>query len=686
METAKLAPVGADTLRMSDFYAQSSDGNPTVAAFTSSEALLDAIVQAVRRRISAAIKAEDLTACDADDLEISKRARASAAAGVSLPLIWLEERLQLTPTEQSALWTLLAHELDPDSRQRIRSLNSENSADPTVDALRRIVYRGRSQSYLELSAQGALQHLRLVTRTDGDHNAPLHRQTLAASQRLLALALGSSAIDPAVTDFAEPAQAGVALEALVTDPNAVMTLRRHLQNPSGPTLVVGTTGTGRRSLILALGHERAMQFLQIDARKLETDRVRLQAQLRDCAREAKLLGRYPLLCHLEALSEVTQRASDQTDAKPERIDLVEQEFTGAWFATSSKVLSRRWHRVPAVVELERLRGTQLASVWSTIVPEASPEDAEILAAMYPLAPALIVASGAAARRQAPDGNITADGIAAGVTTVLDDRLAGLATRRKVSQKPSDLVLPNDQASAIAELVARIRRRHIVLENWGFADKIGRSVGIAALFSGPPGTGKTMAAQIVAQELGLAIFQVDLSRVVSKWIGETERNLARLFDAAEASSAILLFDEADSLFGKRTDVKTSHDRYANQETNYLLQRLETFPGTCILTSNHESAIDPAFLRRLAIHVRFEIPELEERRKLWRAMLPAHAPIAEPLDLDSLAQTFEMSGGYIKNAVVRAAYLAADTTGVIDSQLLSHAAHLEYQAMGKIALAV
>lgn len=325
-------------------------------------------------------------------------------------------------------------------------------------------------------------------------------------------------------------------------------------------------------------------------------------------------------------------------------------------------------------------------MWSKTIPEASAEDAEILAAMYPLAPALIVASGTAARMQAPDGAITAEGIAAGVTTILDDRLAGLARRRNVSQKSSDLVLPNDQANAIAELVARIRRRHTVLERWGFADKIGRAVGMAALFSGPPGTGKTMAAQLVAQELGLAIFQVDLSKVVSKWIGETERNLAHLFDAAEAGAAILLFDEADSLFGKRTDVKSSHDRYANQETNYLLQRLETFSGTCILTSNHESAIDPAFLRRLAVHVRFEIPEVEERRKLWRAMLPVDAPIAEPLDLDTLARTFEMSGGYIKNAVVRAAYLAADTTGVIDSQLLAHAAHLEYQAMGKIALAI
>jgi SpoVK/Ycf46/Vps4 family AAA+-type ATPase len=276
-------------------------------------------------------------------------------------------------------------------------------------------------------------------------------------------------------------------------------------------------------------------------------------------------------------------------------------------------------------------------------------------------------------------------IAAGVTAVLDDRLAGLATRLRVSQVSSDLVLPDDQATALAESVARIRGRTTVMERWGFAEKVGKGVGVAALFSGPPGTGKTMAAQLIAKTLGVAIYQVDLSKIVSKWIGETERNLAQLFDAAEAGHAILLFDEADALFGKRTDVRTSNDRHANQETNYLLQRLESFTGICILTTNHDTAIDQAFLRRLSVHVRFDIPELEERRLLWRAMLPKDAPVAANLELDVLARTFVMSGGYIKNAVVRAAFLAADTTGVIDGELLARAAHLEYEAMGKIAVA-
>jgi SpoVK/Ycf46/Vps4 family AAA+-type ATPase len=223
----------------------------------------------------------------------------------------------------------------------------------------------------------------------------------------------------------------------------------------------------------------------------------------------------------------------------------------------------------------------------------------------------------------------------------------------------------------------------VYEDWGFAEKLGKGLGVAALFTGPPGTGKTMAAGLVARALQVTLYQVDISKIVSKWVGETEKNLATLFDAAEAGHAILLFDEADALFGKRTDVKSSNDRHANQETNFLLQRLETYAGICILTSNHETAIDEAFRRRLTVHVRFPMPDADERRRLWTAMIPNSAPRADMLGVERLAETYVMTGGYIRNAVLRAAFLAADEDGMIDARRLARAAQLEYEAMGKIA---
>ena len=242
---------------------------------------------------------------------------------------------------------------------------------------------------------------------------------------------------------------------------------------------------------------------------------------------------------------------------------------------------------------------------------------------------------------------------------------------------------SDEATALSELIARIRQRRTVYETWGFAKKVGRGLGITALMSGPPGTGKTMAAGLIASDLGVALYRVDMSKLVSKWIGETEINVAKLFDAAEACHAILLFDECEALFGKRSEVKSSNDRHANQQVNYLLQRLETFTGVCIMTSNHESAIDEAFRRRISVHVRFPMPDVQERKEMWRAMLPAEVPVSGDLGFDDLAEAFVMSGGYIRNAVLRAAFLAADTTGVLDADLLTKAAHLEYESMGKIS---
>jgi SpoVK/Ycf46/Vps4 family AAA+-type ATPase len=207
--------------------------------------------------------------------------------------------------------------------------------------------------------------------------------------------------------------------------------------------------------------------------------------------------------------------------------------------------------------------------------------------------------------------------------------------------------------------------------------------VTALFQGGPGTGKTMAAEVVASALGYELWRVDLSKVVSKWIGETEKNLAAVFDAAEDGEIVLLFDEADSLFGKRTEVKSSHDRNANLETNYLLQRLDTFTGIAILTTNFGTAIDPAFRRRLSVQVQFPFPDEQDRERLWRAHLPRTVPTTGELDLGELARQFQLTGGYIRNAVLRAAYLAASRGTPLSAADLERAVRAEYLAHGKVS---
>jgi SpoVK/Ycf46/Vps4 family AAA+-type ATPase len=222
----------------------------------------------------------------------------------------------------------------------------------------------------------------------------------------------------------------------------------------------------------------------------------------------------------------------------------------------------------------------------------------------------------------------------------------------------------------------------VFDEWGFAGRFPYGKGLLCLFSGPPGTGKTMAAGVIAREIGVDLFQVDLSAVVSKWIGETEKTLARIFDEAQRAQAALLFDEADSLFGRRTEQKTSTDRYGNLEVNYLLQRVENYEGLVILTSNFEQNIDEAFKRRLRFSIHFPFPDAEARARIWRVLLPSEANVADDIDFDEVAERFDLAGGNIKNAVLRAAFDAAQSECAIGREQLIRAALEEYRGMGKL----
>jgi hypothetical protein len=244
----------------------------------------------------------------------------------------------------------------------------------------------------------------------------------------------------------------------------------------------------------------------------------------------------------------------------------------------------------------------------------------------------------------------------------------------------DLVLPADSLAQLHELCSTVRGRATVLDRWGFAQMATGGTGTTALFAGPSGTGKTMAAGIIASELGLPLFRIDLARVVSKWIGETEKNLDRVFKAAEDSNAILFLDEADSLLGKRSEVKDSHDRYANLEISYLLQKMELYDGLAILATNMRQLIDEAFMRRLSFTVLFPLPDEADRRRIWATLWPASLPRKSDVDLDRLAR-FRLPGGNIRNVLLAAAYLAAPEDTAVGMQHLLHGVRREYQKLGK-----
>jgi len=275
----------------------------------------------------------------------------------------------------------------------------------------------------------------------------------------------------------------------------------------------------------------------------------------------------------------------------------------------------------------------------------------------------------------------ADGgdLAPAVRRLAGGHLDGVAVRVRPRRGWGDLVVPPDEGRQLRELAARHRGRETVYGRWGFSAV--PSAGVVALFAGPSGTGKTLAAEVVAGELGLDLYKVDLSAVVSKYIGETEKNLERIFSAAAAGDLVLFFDEADALFGKRSEVSDAHDRYANIEVAYLLQRLETYDGMVILATNLQRNIDPAFLRRISVAVDFVAPEEPQRRSIWAHAFPSTAPLAD-LDLDFLARQFKITGGVISNAALGAAFLAAAEDAPITMRHVVLSLKREFQKLGRL----
>ena len=260
-------------------------------------------------------------------------------------------------------------------------------------------------------------------------------------------------------------------------------------------------------------------------------------------------------------------------------------------------------------------------------------------------------------------------------------LAQLARKIEPVYQWSDIVLPDETLTQLRELCQRVQQRHVVMNSWGFSRKLSLGKGVSALFAGPSGTGKTMAAEVIARELGLDLYKIDLSSVVSKYIGETEKNLDRIFSAAENSNAIVFIDECDSLMGKRSEVRDAHDRYANIEIAYLLQKMEEYEGVVILATNLRQNLDESFLRRLAFTIHFPFPDDDQRRQIWGGVWPEHVPRAENLDLGLLALQFKLSGGNIKNIALAAAFLAAADGGVVTMSHLVRATRREYQKLGK-----
>jgi SpoVK/Ycf46/Vps4 family AAA+-type ATPase len=644
------------------------------------------------------------------DERIEGGLEASRAADRPLPWDHLRRAFSLTPTEQRALLVLAAVEVSARHRQIARYLvNDPARVHFDVRLLDLAVYRAeadRERLIVELAVDGTLLRHRLVeVPTGGSRRAaeeyPFLLRPLRVAPRVVELLHGRTTLDREIAGVASLLAPARGAAEWVGPPATVEQLRgllrESLTTSSGGTapqalVLVGPEGVGKRHLAAALAHEIGLATLSVNVRALPDERDEIERTGRAIAREALLFRAVPVLVGIDAVAEDPRGPS-----RLAALDAALADFRGPLVATNTQ----RDGRTPSLgrgairVDVELPSEGERVEIWyrSFVAQQGAGEsvaldealDVERIAARYPITGGLIeraAQSAAALARARGDGVVTERDAHDGLRVVLDEKMSTLGTRITRRQRWEDLVLPPETLDGVREFIARIRHRRLVYEQWGFARKLAKGLGVSALFAGPPGTGKTMVAGLCAEELALDLYQIDLSRIVSKYIGETEKNLAQVFDAAEAGHAILLFDEADSLFAKRTEVKTSVDRYANLEVNYLLQRMERFDGVTILTTNLESSIDAAFKRRLAFRLDFPFPQTDERARLWQVMIPAEAEVEGDLAFDQLASTYEMSGGNIRNAVLRAAFLAAGEGSPMTMEHLRRAGDLEYSQMGKV----
>jgi SpoVK/Ycf46/Vps4 family AAA+-type ATPase len=465
------------------------------------------------------------------------------------------------------------------------------------------------------------------------------------------------------------------------DPEHVTTAEAALQRNGVLLVLQGQRGVGKRLLARTVAQRLGRNVLEINSAELASRPTGQQpALLRALVREARLLNAIPVLPDIDDIPGERDR-TERGDEPPYFLSLLCSYYEGAIVVTLSRETMPRLHLRPIAHLLIDLPSTrERVELWTREVAAISDADARALAERYAVTGGLVAMSARAARATTPGlASPGLDALDTAVRSQLHGRIQRLGTRLDTGATFADLVADEDTLAALTEITAAIQERRTVRESWGFRG----APGVSVLLSGHPGVGKTMSATVVARALSLEIYEIDLSRVVSKWVGETEKNLAELFDAAEPGHVVLLFNEADSLFGKRTkDVSSSNDRYANMETNYLLQRIERFGGLSILTTNLTKAIDPAFRRRFAYDVHFAFPTSEMRAELWRRTIPARAEVKD-VDFDDLGDRFELSGGYIKVAAERTAFNAAARKTPIDMALLIMTIERMYRERGKLS---
>jgi hypothetical protein len=612
---------------------------------------------------------------------IEARIRATIDAKIASPLVELIRTFELSPRQWASLMFALLPEVDPNLVQAYRYLSRDASC-RGLDGrlLAQLVYdtpQSRSLMARDLSPSSPLMRYRLLDSSGAAQDSLMFRK-LRALPRLVYLLDGNRLeLDPELAELAELRDGGIANAQF--PPLTIERAAAALHSNEVVLAIQGQRGLGKK-LLAQVGAAHWRRFiLVIDSKRLSQLPAPVQqASVRALIRETLLLNAIPVFADVDDATVI----DDDRDSMPAFFGMFLAEWAGPVAITINRERMPRLHHRPLVhltLEVPSLQAR--AELWRQVMPALTAPDVEGLAGRFAIPGGVIVAAAHAAEAgRLPTAPLpVATDLDHAVAAQLHQRISRLGKKLPTPYDLDDLIVDDDTRAALLEIAASAKERRKIRDQF----KLRGAAGISVLFSGHPGVGKSMSGTVLAKRLGLEIYEIDLSQVVSKWLGETEKNLSDVFDAAEPGHVVLLFNEADSLFGKRTsDVKSSNDRYANLETNYLLQRLERFNGLTILTTNLTGAIDQAFKRRFTYDVYFTFPSIEMRAELWRRTLPKDR-CADDIDFDQLADKFELTGGFIKVACERAAYVAGANGTNIDAALLQQTVERMYRERGKLS---
>jgi SpoVK/Ycf46/Vps4 family AAA+-type ATPase len=632
--------------------------------------------------------------------EIAQRKAVSEQAGLVLRLERLRLLFGLTSFDIDTVLLCLAPEIDLRYERLYAYLHDDvNKKSPTVDLALRLLCSSpdekitRRQHFLLTAPLRTAQLVDLVDDMAQPHT-PLPRRTLKIDERIVAYLFGGDEPSARVLPYLRALTPQRHLEGLSLPSELRQRLVALLNTPSQPHagmvfFLQGPPGVGKRKLAEAVCRQRGIELVVVDGeRLLSASEITFSMGVTLVVREARLRDAAIFWRGFDAL------AGD--DKRPQREILLHALHT--WQGISFLAGTLPWEpgnvrrTVPFFPILyPRSSAAQREQEWQHALTAELPHEGDVdlsaVANKFRLTSGQIHEAATTARdlarwRDPKHPRITMGDLATASRLHSNHKLATLARKITPHYTWDDIVLPPDRFQQLREICAAVRHRVLVYEQWGFDGKLSLGKGLNVLFAGPSGTGKTMAAELIAGEMQLDLYKIDVSTVVSKYIGETEKNLSRIFAEAETGNAILFFDEADALFGKRSEVRDAHDRYANIEISYLLQKMEEYEGVVILATNLRNNMDEAFVRRMHYTLDFPFPNEDDRCRIWRKLWPAQTPRADNLDFEFLARRFELAGGNIRNIVLAAAFLAADDGQVVAMSHLLHATRREHQKMGKM----